>query len=157
MAAVLRPVVDDLHQAMPQQPFPLLSLGRRVAYIIGQIVVAELWPLLWVMVIHLILSFPVRKWPLTRRPRLVLAALYGIAVAGPLVGAFTGTLAIHVATVIGLAALMIVAFFGALIHNLRAVRDPIRLCQRQVCCFCIAMHSPGHVRLAGRLARQIPR
>jgi hypothetical protein len=40
-AAVLRPVVDDMHQAMPQQPFPLLSLRRRVAYIIGQIVVAE--------------------------------------------------------------------------------------------------------------------
>ena len=88
-----------------------------------------LWPLLWVMVIHLILSFPVRKWPLTRRPRLVLAALYGIAVAGPLVAAFTGTLAIHVGTVIGLAGLMVVAFFGALVHNLRTLREPMARAQ----------------------------
>jgi hypothetical protein len=88
-----------------------------------------LWPLLWVMVTHLILSFPVRKWPLTRRPRLVLAALYGVAVAGPLAAAFAGTLAIHIAVVIGLAAVMVVAFFGALIHNLRTVREPVARAQ----------------------------
>src|SRR5215212_1042276 len=88
-----------------------------------------LWPLMWVMVTHLILSFPVRKWPLTRRPRLVLAALYGVAVAGPLAAAFAGTLAIHIAVVIGLAAVMVVAFFGALIHNLRTVREPMARAQ----------------------------
>jgi hypothetical protein len=88
-----------------------------------------LWPLLWVMVTHLVLSFPVRKWPLTRRPRLVLAALYGVAVAGPLVAVFTNTLAIHIGVVIGLAALMVVAFFGALVHNLRTVREPVARAQ----------------------------
>jgi hypothetical protein len=88
-----------------------------------------LWPLLWVMISHLVLSFPVRKWPLTRRPRLVLAALYGVAVAGPLLAAFAGTLAIHIAVVIGLAAVMVVAFFGALIHNLRTVRAPVARAQ----------------------------
>jgi hypothetical protein len=88
-----------------------------------------LWPLMWVMVTHLILSFPVRKWPLTRRPRLVLAALYGVAVAGPLAAAFAGTLSIHIAVVIGLAALMVVAFFGALIHNLRTLREPVARAQ----------------------------
>src|SRR5215213_11469468 len=88
-----------------------------------------LWPLMWVMVTHLILSFPVRKWPLTRRPELGLAALYGVAVAGPLAAAFAGTLAIHLAAVIGLAAVMVVAFFGALIHNLRTVREPMARAQ----------------------------
>jgi hypothetical protein len=88
-----------------------------------------LWPLMWVMVTHLILSFPVRKWPLTRRPRLVLAAFYGVAVAGPLVAIFTNSLAIHIGVVIGLAAVMVVAFFGALIHNLRTVREPVARAQ----------------------------
>jgi hypothetical protein len=88
-----------------------------------------LWPLMWAMVTHLVLSFPVRKWPLTRQPRLVLAALYGVAVAGPLAAAFAGTLAIHIAVVIGLAALMVVAFFGALIHNLRTLREPVARAQ----------------------------
>jgi hypothetical protein len=88
-----------------------------------------LWPLLWVMITHLILSFPVRKWPLTRWPRLILATLYGVAVAGPLVAALAGSLAIHIATVIGLAVLMIVAFFGTLAHNLRTVREPMARAQ----------------------------
>jgi uncharacterized membrane protein len=81
------------------------------------------------MITHLVLSFPVRKWPLTRRPRLALAALYGVAVAAPLGAALTDILAIHIGAVVGLGALMAVALLTTLVHNLRTLREPMARAQ----------------------------
>ena len=53
------------------------------------------------MVIRLVLSFPVRKWPLARRPRLVLAVLYGVSVAGPLGIALAGTFMLQFGVLLG--------------------------------------------------------
>jgi hypothetical protein len=47
----------DTRQTVNLYPWPLYAI---------ELANACLWPLMWVMVIHLVLSFPVRKWPLTR-------------------------------------------------------------------------------------------
>jgi hypothetical protein len=89
-----------------------------------RIVTAYLWPLMFAMIVHLVLIFPVRKWPLTAHPTAALATIYGLA-AIALVSLFSGTLTVFVGIILGLMVTLVVALIAATVHNLRTVRDPV--------------------------------
>jgi hypothetical protein len=83
-----------------------------------------LWPLMFAMIVHLVLIFPVRKWPLTAHPTAALATIYGLA-AIALVSLFSSTLTVFVGIILGLMVTLVVALIAATVHNLRTVRDPV--------------------------------
>jgi hypothetical protein len=82
-----------------------------------------LWPLMFAMITHLILVFPLRTWPLTRWPHRSPGLLYGLTAAACIFSFlsfpfFAAALLINVL-------LMPCAVVGATIHNLRSTRDPV--------------------------------
>ena len=89
-----------------------------------RIVTAYLWPLMFAMIVHLVLVFPVHKWPLTAHPTAALATIYGLA-AIALVSLFSGKLTVFVGMLLGLMATVITTLIAATAHNLRTVRDPV--------------------------------
>jgi hypothetical protein len=83
----------------------------------------------WIL---LALSLPVRKWPLTRFPRLLPALLYGVPFTLNLISAYlvirTGTAGL-IGGLVNLTSILVLlaflaALFGGLIHNFRTLRDP---------------------------------
>jgi len=89
-----------------------------------RIVTAFLWPLMFAMIVHFLLIFPVRKWPMTRHARVALTTIYGLAAAG-LASLFSGTTTVYSGTLLALLAALVIALVGATTHNLRTVRDPV--------------------------------
>ncbi len=89
----------------------------------------SLWPLMFTMATHFVLAFPVRKWPLMRRPRLTLALLYGLPVAGLALGLILADDTIFLATLFLTMATIVVALIATTIHNLRTLRDPVARAQ----------------------------
>jgi hypothetical protein len=82
------------------------------------------WALLYAMVAHLALSFPLRAWPLTRWPRLVPAVLYGTII--PVYTAFLAlAMTAYFALFTALLVVMLIALLGAPIYHLRTQRDPV--------------------------------
>jgi GAF domain-containing protein len=88
-----------------------------------------LWALMLAMATHFVLAFPVRKWPLTRRPRLTLALLYGVPAGGLALGLILVDDAIFLATLFLTMGTIVVALIAVTIHNLRTVRDPVARAQ----------------------------
>jgi hypothetical protein len=84
----------------------------------------------------LALSMPVRKWPLTRYPRLVPALLYGwplvLAAANYAAGFLTGGLSNNLLNILGALPVMLaflIALFGSLIHNFFTLLEPVARAQ----------------------------
>ena len=83
----------------------------------------------WIL---LALNLPVRKWPLTRFPRLLPALLYGVPFTLNVISAYlvltTGTAGLIgrllTFTFVPILLAFLAAVFGGLIHNFRTLRDP---------------------------------
>ncbi len=84
-----------------------------------------LWAFMFAMMIHFVLSFPVRKWPLTRRPRLALAILYGVPAASLALTFISGSFAFYEAVLLPLIVTLFIALVGVTAHNLWRVHDPV--------------------------------
>jgi hypothetical protein len=82
-----------------------------------------LWPLMFAMITHLALAFPLRTWPLTRWPRQSLGLLYGLTAAACILSFFS--FSFFAAALLTNVLLMLCAVVGATIHNLRSTRDPV--------------------------------
>jgi hypothetical protein len=83
-----------------------------------------LWPLMFAMITHLALVFPVRKWPLTRYPRVALITLYGLGLVGSATAPLIHNQAVYTGATFLMMGLMLIALIGATIHNLRTVQIP---------------------------------
>jgi hypothetical protein len=84
-----------------------------------------LWVFMFAMMIHFVLSFPLLKWPLTRRPRLVPALLYGSAALSLALMLITGRPEIYEAELFILIFLLFISLFAATAHNLWRVHNPV--------------------------------
>jgi hypothetical protein len=93
------------------------------------LVLNSLWLLMFAMIIHFALVFPLRKWPFTRRPRLSLVVLYGVPVIGTVLALGSNQISIYNA-VLGLMVLVVIlTLFATTIHNLRFTHDPVARAQ----------------------------
>jgi len=88
-----------------------------------------LWPLIFAMVTHLLLAFPVRKWPLTRAPRLSLALLYGLPTAGVTLVVVLNNIDLAIPVLFQGMLILVISLIAATAHNLITVRDPIARAQ----------------------------
>ena len=88
-----------------------------------------LWAYLFAMMLHLILTFPLTKWPLTRRPRLFLTLLYGVASVAFPVALITTNFTFYEAVLFPLIFLLVIALIVATIHNFWRVRDRVARAQ----------------------------
>jgi hypothetical protein len=84
-----------------------------------------LWTFMFAMMIHFTLSFPLRKWPLTRHPRLALGLLYGSSVLSLALTLITGRFEFYNAGLIPMVITLVVALIAATAHNLWRVHDPV--------------------------------
>ena len=84
-----------------------------------------LWTFMFAMMIHFALSFPLRKWPLTRHPRLTLALLYGLPTLSLALTLITGRFEFYNAGLIPMVITLVVALIAATAHNLWRVHDPV--------------------------------
>jgi hypothetical protein len=88
----------------------------------------------WIL---LALNLPVRKWPLTRFPRLLPALLYGVPFTLNLINEYLGLTAgtagligrLLTFTFVPISLAFLAALFGGLIHNFRTLRDPVARAQ----------------------------
>jgi hypothetical protein len=99
-----------------------------------------LWTYLYAMMIHLVLTFPLTKWPLTRHPRLFLTLLYGTASVGFPLALITANLTFYIAIVLPLILLFVIALIGATIHSFWRVHD--RVARAQIGWVAVGIASP---------------
>jgi hypothetical protein len=90
----------------------------------ANIVLNSLWLFMFAMILHFALVFPVRKWPLTRWPRLSLALLYGIPAAGTALALSMNQISIYDIVLGGMILVVFLAIITATVHNLRFIHDP---------------------------------
>jgi hypothetical protein len=83
-----------------------------------------LWPLMFAMLAHLALVFPVRKWPFIHHPRVALITLYGLASAGCATAPLLHNQMLYATATFLMMGVMLVSLLGATIHNLRTVEAP---------------------------------
>jgi len=89
------------------------------------IILNSLWPLMFAMILHFILVFPVKKWPLTRWPRLSVSVIYGIPATATALALSINQIYIYV-VVLGVMILsVLLAMITATAHNLRHIHDPV--------------------------------
>ena len=93
------------------------------------LLLAVLWAYLFAMMIHLVLTFPLTKWPLTRHPRLFLTLLYGAASVAFPVALLTANFTFYETILFSLIILLVIALIGATIHNFWRVRDRVARAQ----------------------------
>ncbi len=84
-----------------------------------------LWTFMFAMMIHFTLSFPLRKWPLTRHPRLTLGLLYGSSALSLALTLITGRFEFYNAGLVPMVFMLVVALLAATAHNLWRVHDPV--------------------------------
>jgi hypothetical protein len=84
-----------------------------------------LWIFMFAMMIHFALSFPLRKWPLTRHPRLTLALLYGSSALSLVLMLVTGRPEFYDAGLTLMVFTLIISLLAATVHNLWRVHDPV--------------------------------
>jgi len=82
-----------------------------------------LWPLLFAMVTHLVLAFPVRSRLLARWPYVTLGALYVLPTLIVLVGVVLASDTVGLASLFLTMAVLVVALIATTIANLRAAND----------------------------------
>jgi len=92
-------------------------------------IAGALWPMMFAMITHLALAFPLRTWPLTRWPRRALGLLYACPAAGCVVSFVTFFDTLYGVALLTMMLAMACAVVGATIHNLRSTRDPITRAQ----------------------------
>ena len=93
------------------------------------LILNSLWLMMFALIIHFALVFPLRKWPLTRRPHLSLAMLYGVPVIGTVLALGSNQISIYNA-VLGLMVLVVIlTLLSTTIHNLRFIHDPVARAQ----------------------------
>lgn len=99
-----------------------------------------LWVFMFAMMVHFVLAFPLRKWPLTRRPRLVLAFLYGVPTISLALTLITGNIAIYNGALLPMVAILVIALVAATAHNLGRVHD--RVVRAQIGWVALGIASP---------------
>ncbi|MCB8960282.1 MAG: hypothetical protein H6651_08200 [Ardenticatenales bacterium] len=99
-----------------------------------------LWVFMFGLMIHFVLSFPLRKWPLTRRPRLVLGLLYGLPAVSLTLTLLAGNFAIYNSALFSMIVILVVTLVAATTHNLRRVRD--RVVRAQIGWVALGIASP---------------
>lgn len=80
------------------------------------------WLLIFAMIAHLSLSFPLRAWPITRWPQLVPGLLYGAATLG-LLALVMSSMTIYFVFFLSLVIALFAALIGAPFYHLRTARD----------------------------------
>jgi hypothetical protein len=93
------------------------------------VILNSLWPLMFAMILHFILVFPLQKWPLTRWPRLSIPVIYGVPATAIALALSINQIYIYV-VVLGVTILsVILAMITATAHNLRHIHDPVTRAQ----------------------------
>jgi hypothetical protein len=88
-------------------------------------VLNNLWPLMFAMIIHFAPVFPVRKWPLSRWPRLTPVLLYGLPSVGTVLALSLNQVWIYNLALGVMILALIVALTATMAYNLRRVRNPV--------------------------------
>jgi hypothetical protein len=99
-----------------------------------------LWAFMFAMMLHFVLTFPLRKWPLTRHPRLALSFLYGVPAVGLALTLITGRFAFYNVVLLPMVAILIIALVAATAHNLWRVHD--RVVRAQIGWVALGIASP---------------
>jgi hypothetical protein len=99
-----------------------------------------LWSFMFGMMIHFVLTFPLRKWPLTRHPRLVLCLLYGMPAVSLVLTLLSGNFAFYNGVLLPTVAILVIALVAATAHNLRRVHD--RVVRAQIGWVALGIASP---------------
>lgn len=84
-----------------------------------------LWAFMFAMMIHFVLAFPLRKWPLTRYPRLMLGVLYGVPAVSLALALLTGNFAFYNIVLFPMMAILVIALAAATADNLWRVHDRV--------------------------------
>jgi len=84
-----------------------------------------LWAFMFAMMVHFVLTFPVRKWPLTRHSRLTLSFLYSVPAFGLALTLITGNFAFYEAVLMPMIAVLVIALIAATAHNLWRIHDSV--------------------------------
>jgi hypothetical protein len=93
------------------------------------VILNSLWPLMFAMILHFILVFPLQKWPLTRWPRLSIFVIYGVPATATALALSINQIYIYVVA-LGVTILsVILAMITATAHNLRHIHDPVTRAQ----------------------------
>jgi hypothetical protein len=95
----------------------------------ANILLNSLWLLMFAMIIHFALVFPLQKWPLTRRPRLTLTMLYGVPAIGTVLALSVEQISIYNVVLGGMILAVIVTWITTTTHNLRNTHDPVARAQ----------------------------
>lgn len=85
----------------------------------------DIWPMMFAMITHLALVFPVTTWPLTRWPRRLPGLLYGLTAAACVYNAIRLSEAVFGTALLTNVVFLLCAVVGATIHNLRSAPDPV--------------------------------
>ena len=88
-----------------------------------------LWPMMFAMITHFALAFPLRTWPLTRWPWQSLGLLYGLTAAASIISLIVFSDILFPAALLANILFLICAVVGATIYNLRTTRDPVARAQ----------------------------
>jgi hypothetical protein len=99
--------------------------GLFVAYLL----LNSLWLFMFAMIIHFMLVFPVRKWPVTRSPKFTLAILYSIPTLSTALQLISGQIAIYNAALLGMVILVIITILSTTVHNLLTFKDSVARAQ----------------------------
>jgi hypothetical protein len=99
-------------------------LGPPVLFFSG-LLLNLLWTFMFAMMIHFTLSFPLRKWPLTRHPRLTLGLLYGSSALSLALTLITGGFEFYDAGLIPMVFTLVIVLLAATAHNLWRIHDPV--------------------------------
>ncbi len=89
------------------------------------IILNSLWLFLFAFIIHFLLEFPLRKWPLTRSPRPSLMLLYGLPAAGTILSLGLNQLAIINLILAIMALTTVAALILTAVHSLRHLHTPV--------------------------------
>jgi hypothetical protein len=107
---------------------PVVTFSNPLLYWVAN-ATGNFWPMMFAMIAHLALAFPLRTWPLTRWPRQSLGLLYGLPAICSVVSLFTFSVTFYATALVSMILAMACALIGATIHNLRATRDPVARAQ----------------------------
>ena len=84
-----------------------------------------LWLMMFAMIIHFLLVFPLHKWPLTIHPRLSLWLLYGISAIGTFLTMSLAQIVVYNVVLGFMVLLVIITLFTSTFHNFRHLHDPV--------------------------------
>ncbi|MCB8985931.1 MAG: hypothetical protein H6659_19035 [Ardenticatenaceae bacterium] len=113
---------------------------RPPGYFYTGMVLNLLWVFMFGMMVHFVLTFPLRKWPLTRRPRLALGLLYGIPAVSLALALITGNFTFYNAALLPMITILVIALVAATAHNLWRVHD--RVVRAQIGWVALGIASP---------------